>query len=564
MTRLSVAFAVILALSGGAASWGAENTVQADEPLVKEGSMEAMIAQPYLGLPVKTGAPMRRMRLMRGETVLREFDIELSDTPDFYVGAEVAPFQGQTLRVWVDAIERGSKVFEKIGPLAHSPGTEDAYGEPYRPQFHFSPLRGWNNDPNGLVFYQGEYHLFFQHNPYGRNWGNMHWGHAVSPDLVHWRQLPIAIYPRAFGDWVFSGSAVVDVNNTSGFRAGAAPALVAAYTSTGRGEAIAYSNDGGRTFTEFEGNPVVKHQGRDPRLLWYAPGQHWVMAVYDEVEKGRYIAFYTSPDLKQWTFQSRIEGYYECPELFELPVDGKAGLSKWVLYAADGAYAMGAFDGKTFSPDEPKQPFNHGDCFYASQTFSAMPPGDARRVQIAWGQTGHPDMPFNQMMNFPVELTLRTTREGVRMFAQPVREIEKLHGPGHTWKELRLEPGQNPLSEIRGQLFHVRMVFVPGKAEEVGLLVRGTRVTYDASKHTLACNDKSAPLAPEKGEIALELLADRLSLEIFAGNGLIYMPMRALPDPQDQTLEVFVKTGEAKVQSLEVYELASIWPGMGA
>lgn len=545
--------------SGGWGHINVDHIVQCDEPLVQEKAMDLTISQPFLGLPVKTGAPMRRMRLMLGEKVLREFDIELSDTPDFYVAAELASFQGQTLHVWVDGVERGSKVFEKIQPLAEPPGSEAAYSETYRPQFHFSPLSGWNNDPNGLVFYQGEYHLYFQHNPYGRNWGNMHWGHAVSPDLIHWKQLPIAIYPHAYGDWVFSGSAVVDVNNTAGFQTGAAPALVAAYTSTGRGEVIVYSNDGGRTFTEFEGNPVVKHQGRDPRLLWYAPSQHWVMAVYDEIDKGRYIAFYTSPDLKQWTFQSRIEGYFECPELFELPVDGKAGTSKWVLYAADGAYAVGAFDGKTFSPDADKQRFNYGDCFYASQTFSAMPPGDPRRVQIAWGQTGHPDMPFNQMMNFPVELTLKKSGEGIRMFAQPVREIEKLHRQAHTWKNLRLKPGENPLSEVHGEFFHLRMAFAPGQAEEVGLVVRGTRVTYDAGKRTLECNGKTAPLEPEHGIITLEFLADRLSLEIFANEGRIYMPMQAHPESKEQSLEVFVKNGEAKIESLEVFELASIW-----
>ena len=161
------------------------------------------------------------------------------------------------------------------------------YQEKYRPQFHFSPRIGWNNDPNGLVFYKGEWHLYFQHNPYGWNWGNMHWGHAVSTDLVHWTQLPIAIYPFKYGDWVFSGGAVVDEDNTAGFKSGAEEVIVASYTSTGRGEAIAYSNDRGRTFTDYAGNPVVKHQGRDPKIIWYGPGKHWVMAVYDEEGRRR-------------------------------------------------------------------------------------------------------------------------------------------------------------------------------------------------------------------------------------------------------------------------------------
>src|SRR6185295_14840190 len=162
--------------------------------------------------------------------------------------------------------------------------------------------------------------------PYGWNWGNMHWGHAVSRDLVHWEELPIALYPRKFGDWAFSGSAVVDQRNTSGWKQGRNDLLVAAFTSTGRGECIIYSNDRGRTWTEHEGNPVVKHQGRDPKLVWDAPSRRWVMALYDEFEKKQWITFHTSSDLKRWEFASRIEGFYECPDLFELPLKNT---SKW-------------------------------------------------------------------------------------------------------------------------------------------------------------------------------------------------------------------------------------------
>src|SRR6202789_961610 len=211
------------------------------------------------------------------------------------------------------------------------------YAEARRTQFHFTSRRGWLNDPNGLVYFEGEYHLFYQHNPYGWDWGNMHWGHAVSPDLVHWTELPIALYPREYGDWCFSGSAVVDRHNTSGFGSANAPPLVAAFTSTGRGECIIFSKDRGRTWTEYEGNPVVRHAGRDPRLLWHEPTKRWVMAVYDETAGARSIVFHSSPDLKKWSFESRIDGFFECPELFELEVSGDDARRRlWVLYAADG------------------------------------------------------------------------------------------------------------------------------------------------------------------------------------------------------------------------------------
>ena len=204
---------------------------------------------------------------------MREFEIELADTePDFWAFLDLTPFAGKKATIQVDSLPRSSHGLDLVEQSDEIRGAENLYKEKYRPQFHFTSRRGWNNDSNGLVFYKGEWHLYYQHNPYGVQWGNMHWGHAVSEDLVHWQELPIALYPQQFGDWCFSGSAVVDVNNTAGFKKGGEDAIVAAYTSTGRGECIAYSNDRGRTFAEFRGNPVVRHEGRDPKVIWYEPG----------------------------------------------------------------------------------------------------------------------------------------------------------------------------------------------------------------------------------------------------------------------------------------------------
>ena len=284
---------------------------------------ELVLDKRFLNLPVRHRAPKQRVKLLVEGQVAREFEIELAlGEPDFWVFLDLAPFQGKRALLQADALPADSAALSAIELSDQIKGAENLYHEALRPQFHFSSRRGWNNDPNGLVYYQGEYHLFYQHNPYGWDWGSMHWGHAVSPDMVHWQELPIALYPRQFGDWVFSGSAVVDRANTAGFQTGKEAPLVAAFTSTGRGECIVFSNDRGRTWTEFSGNPVVRHQGRDPRLLWHRPTKRWVMAVYDELDGKRWIAFYTSPDLKQWKFESRIEGFYECPDLFELPVNG--------------------------------------------------------------------------------------------------------------------------------------------------------------------------------------------------------------------------------------------------
>ncbi|MHC4252367.1 MAG: GH32 C-terminal domain-containing protein, partial [Planctomycetota bacterium] len=311
---------------------------------------EIVVEKRYLHLPVKKGAAKRRTRFVVDGQTVREFEIELAGVdpdaePDFLVFADVSAFAGKALAVEADGLPEGSKALDSITQSDDVPDAANLYREKHRPQFHFSSRRGWNNDPNGLVYYNGEYHLYYQHNPYGWAWGNMHWGHAVSADLVHWREEPVAIYPREFGDWVFSGGACGDEGDTAGFKAGDDNVIVASYTSTGRGECIAYSNDRGRTFVDYEGNPVVEHEGRDPKVVWYAPGGHWVMAVYDERDESRAIAFYSSPDLKSWNFRSRIEGYYECPELFELPVDGGGGGeggeggTRWILYSGDGDYA---------------------------------------------------------------------------------------------------------------------------------------------------------------------------------------------------------------------------------
>jgi fructan beta-fructosidase len=527
---------------------------------MKPAQREIRVEKRYLHLPVKNGAPMRRLRFVVDGTTVREFEIELAEgEPDFSVFSDASAFVGQRLTVEVEALPPDSRALERIVQAEAVPGGDGLHHERHRPQFHFSSRRGWSNDPNGLVYHDGEYHLFYQHNPYGWNPANMHWGHAVSTDLVHWRELPIALYPHAFGDWCFSGSAVVDRGNSAGFRTREEDVIVAAFTSTGRGECIAYSNDRGRTFTDYEGNPVVQHNGRDPKVIWYAPGGHWVMAVYDEKPDSRGIAFYTSPDLKHWERQSRIESYYECPEIFALPVDGRAGQSTWVVYSADGDYAVGSFDGKTFVAESDKQRYNFGDCFYASQTFNGIPPEDGRRIQIGWGTVSMPGMPFNQMMTFPVELTLRTTEEGVRLFAWPVKEIEALHASRHEWTNVELMPGRNVLADITGDLFDIRAEFETGDVAELGFTIRGLPVTCDVREGRLSCQGKSAPLKPMGGKVRLRLLVDRTSIEIFGNDGRIYMPIGVIPPDDNMALEVFSRSGTGRAASLEVYELKSAW-----
>jgi fructan beta-fructosidase len=549
--------------SGGWGHINIDHIVQSDRraaPSPEDLRRQITVLQPYLLLPVKNKARRRHMRFTVQGKIVREFEIKLAEAePDFWVFSDVAAFKGKQLRIDVDSLTVESKGLASIRQSATVPEADNLYKEKLRPQFHFSSRRGWNNDPNGLVYFRGEYHLFYQHNPYGWDWGNMHWGHALSKDLVHWRELPIALYPRRFGDWVFSGSAAVDWHNTSGFGVGPEPPLVAAFTSTGRGECIAFSNDKGRTFTEYQDNPVVKHQGRDPKILWYTPGRHWVMAVYDEHQGKQWIAFYTSPNLKDWAYQSRIEGFYECPELFELPVDGDSGKKKWVIHAADGNYALGTFDGKRFTKESGKHRGNYGNCLYAAQTFSDIPKEDGRRIQIGWGRISTPGMPFNQMMLFPCELTLGTTQDGLRLFARPVREIASLHAGQHQWRNHLLREKDNPLATLKGELFEIRAEFAVDRSDTFGFVLRGIPVIYDVRKQQVSSGGNTALLKPVDGKLRLQILVDRTSIEIYGNDGRIYMPIGIIPADANRSLEVFTRGGPTRVHSLDVYPLRSAW-----
>ena len=443
---------------------------------------------------------------------------------------------------------------------------EGLYRETWRPQFHFTAQTNWLNDPNGLVFYKGEYHLFFQHNPKGIKWGNMTWGHAVSTDLVHWTQLANAIVPDNLGT-IFSGSAVVDFGNTAGFQKGDEKALVCIYTSAGKPftQSIAYSTDRGRTFAKYEKNPVLGHivgSNRDPKVVWHAPTKQWIMALFKDKND---FGFFSSPDLKVWTHLHDITatGCGECPDFFEMPVDGDRQRTRWVWTAANGQYLVGTFDGKKFTAQGGPHRVDWGGNFYAVQTFSDIPESDGRRIQITWMRGGkYPDMPFNQQMSFPCVLTLnKDPAEGIRMCRMPVREIETLYAKEHKWEGAALKPGENPLAGLSGDLFDICAELELGDAAEVGLKVRGEAVAYNVKDRKLSCLGKSAALDPAPGNrLALRVLVDRTSLEVFGNDGRVSMTSCFLPKPEERSLEIYAAGGAARIVSLKVYELRPAWP----
>lgn len=556
--------AVIKIVDARTGGWGhinVDHIVQSDRSRgVSPRTREVKIAQPYLQFPVRTGAPKRVLKIRNGDEVLHEFEIELADgEPELWVFTDVAPWRGQTVTLECKLPEDSRALDAVHGSDVAIEGPE-LYRERLRPQFHFTSRRGWLNDPNGLVYFDGEYHLFYQHNPYGVNWGNMHWGHAVSPDLVHWKELGIGLYPKKFGDWAFSGSAVVDIANTSGWGKDGQPPLVLAYTSTGRGECIAWSNDKGRTWTEFDGNPVVKHTGRDPRLLWHAASRQWVMAVYTEAGPGlenRFIAFHTSPDLKNWTYRSRIAGFYECPDLVELPVIGGApDERKWILYGADGQYLVGRFDGQTFEPESAKQRLWHGN-FYAAQTFTNTPGG--RCVQIGWGSgITFPGMPFNQQMVAPVELTLHRTGDHVALRAAPAAELATLRGQAQVVEVSAAKVGTwtAPVQPQDG--FELVLRLIPARTGDAGLNVRGLPIRYSAEKQELTVAGKTASLPLDGETLDLRVLTDRGSVEVFAEDGRAAFSVLHVPPEKQAALELVLPQG-ASLKSLTAYDLKSAW-----
>ena len=530
------------------------------------GSMNAedltlKITKKYLNLPVSHQKERAVMTLAVDGKPVRSFDIRLASAePDYWVFCDVSSFKGKQIKISYRGDAAG---MDKIYQADEIAGQDSLYKETNRPQIHYTQRRGWNNDPNGLIYYEGEYHLFYQHNPYERDWGNMHWGHAVSKDLIHWEELPIDLFPDEHGT-MFSGSAVIDYKNTAGFNKGNIPAMVAVYTADSpekQVQCIAYSLDKGRTWTKYDGNPVVdskakwnSHDTRDPKVFWYEPTGKWVMVLNER--DGHSI--YNSDDLKHWTFESHITGFWECPELFELPVDGVTGNKKWVMYGASGTYMIGSFDGRTFVPESGKHYYSTGT-IYAAQTFTNIPSGDGRRIQIGWGRISHPGMPFNGTMLLPTVLSLRTTKDGIRLFSEPIKELEALQIAKGQWKDLSAEKAGELLQLYNhtGSL-RIRTTLSLSHATNAGLSLYGQNLLdYDMNFNKV----NGVFYSPEdmtSMEISVDIILDRTSVEVFVDGGAYSYSMERRADPSNKDGFRFWGNN-IQVKNLEVYELQSIW-----
>lgn len=397
--------------------------------------------------------------------------------------------------------------------------TKSAYSEPHRPQFHFSPPAKWMNDPNGMFYYKGEYHLFYQYYPDSTVWGPMHWGHAVSRNLRRWEHLPVALYPDSLG-YIFSGSAVVDWKNTSGFGKNGQPPIVAIYTyhnmageKSGRSDfqyqGIAYSNDNGRTWTKYAANPVIPNKEnirdfRDPKVRWDDVSGQWVLVLAAQ----NHVRFYGSQDLKNWKFLSDFGrewgshgGVWECPDLFPVKVEGSTE-KKWVLLvsinpgAPNGGsgtqYFVGNFDGKSFTPDQSFTAsiqneqgvwLDYGRDNYAGVTWSDVPAKDGRRLFMGWMSnwdyaTVVPTDTWRSAMTLPRELKLKTTSAGYRLFSTPVRELGSLKKEStYALTPVQLSGEQDITKEtgFADGLLEMVIEFRPDAAAEFGIELSNTR-----------------------------------------------------------------------------------------
>lgn len=487
------------------------------------------------------------------------------------------------------------------------------YQEKHRQQFHFSPERNWMNDPNGMVFYNNEYHLFYQYYPESTVWGPMHWGHAVSKDMISWEHLPIAIYPDDNG-YIFSGSAVVDWNNSSGFGTSESPPLVAVFTyhkeekaenqnQVTQTQGLAYSNDSGRTWEVFGENPVLMKEGepdfRDPKVIWHEPTNKWVMAlaVKDHIE------FYGSTNLKEWNFLSEFgkeEGMHgavwECPDLFPLPVEN-SDKSNWVLIVSIGTggdrgsatqYFVGDFDGTKFKNSHyPERHIwiDHGWDNYAGVTWSDIPKNDGRRIFLGWMSNWLyaqvvPTETWRNAMTIPRSMVLFETVEGLRVRSYPVEESKLLRKKSSVlnrtlinietdWSRF-LDKGNHRLDMelmvtkvVNSSSWEIELsneldeVFSFGFEFESNRYFTDRTSSGDTSFHAEFAKRHWAPRLSKEDAMPLRVLIDNSSIEFFGDVGEVVMTDIFFPSEPYSKMKF--KAPEEVLVTAEIYHLKSIW-----
>lgn len=520
----------------------------------------------------------------------------------------------------------GALVTTRKGALGSMPTAEEINGmiesgkqhheERFRPGFHFSSPAGWANDPNGLVYYEGSYHLFYQHHPYSNTWGPMHWGHAVSQDLIHWEHAPIALFPDEHGA-IFSGCCVVDWKNSSGLFEDS-HGLVAVFThadthpETGQPrqrQSLAYSRDKGQTWLLYDGNPVLAESElidfRDPKVFWHAQSGQWVMVIV----AGDHARFYTSGNLRDWSLTGEFgrgegshDGVWECPDLFQLPVDD-TGCSKWVLIISIGdnpncpegsrtQYFIGEFDGKTFINDNPADHIlwlDYGRDNYAGVTWSDIPEQDGRRIIIGWMSNWKyanetPTGSWRGAMTLPRALSLTSVAGKVVLTQMPVREAEQLRKESKRWDGIAVTPSSPFVQKLNEDLVEIEADIHIQSGEEVHIGLKSSGrgevvIGYDPVQQWLfidrsnsgvtefhpsfACKH-GAKMEATNGRMKLQIWLDRNAVEVYAANGLVVLTDQIFPEAPVEAVEISTKSGHIVLDSLQIHMLNSVNGGNGS
>lgn len=499
------------------------------------------IEKRYLALPVNRHCSVKKLLFYQDGQLIFDLDVRLDRiAPENYFYQDMKRFAGQELTVQI----RPDMEMEFAQTDTFEPSVK---GGAFRPFVHFTPAQGWINDPNGLLYANGVYHLFFQHNPAGTEWGNMHWGHAVSQDLFHWEEKEIALFPDRMGT-MFSGCGLEDIGNLTGLaKEGQAP-LLFYYTAAGGTsqlsagnkftQCMAYSTDDGKTLTKFKGNPVLPHAAegnRDPKVIFAEELGAYIMALY---LIGHTYALYTSADLLRWEQLQTIDLPHdtECPDFYPLEAEGKR---KWVLSGAADYYLVGDLTKGGFVPCQEEQRLHYGNNSYAAQTFS----GTDKRIRIAWLRGGEmPESPFNKQMGIPCEMTL-VKKDTFYLCMNPVKEIEQIYDRTEEYQQItHLDLGK-----------HAYDILIKIPDRSLSIRIFNMEIFVDWDKKELRCNHDCAPLLWGKGPMELRVICDKMSMEIFAGKGQIYFTDG---DPCDFNLAYLQTTVPC---DMIVSELKEIW-----
>jgi len=436
---------------------------------------------------------------------------------------------------------------------------------------HFTPSYGWINDPNGLVEYTSPvtgkktYHMFFQHNPYGTRWGNMHWGHAVSTDLIHWEQLPCVLYPDENGT-MFSGSAIIDRENRSGLKDGDEDVILLFYTSAGGTSALsegkrftqclAYSTDGGVTFKKYENNPVVPHikgDNRDPKVIWCEEMGRYVIALYLE---GSTFAILASDNFIKWELIQEIviEGEAECPDIYPLNADGDPAKRKWVISGASHRYIICEYKNYRFNVIQHARTLNYGAYSYASQTFSDV--GDGRRINIAWNRNlFFPEAPFNGQMSIPMEMSLVTHKSEYILTVKPARELESLKTDDFAFENIEISRDKPFSVTLEKSAYKIEMDLTNVGKSKIHINIFGKNIEIEPELNYVQVGDNMLPLSITSKPGKLLMIIDTCSIELISGDG---EAMMTAPLICDYNLKRMIISSDTKstIKRLSVARLA--------